>query len=697
MEIRELRQQLGYTQSEFAERYKIPFRTIQNWETGLRKPPEYLVTLLENQVLEDLVNRKTALLPRYDTNGQEISYRIHEETIPEYDDVTTMTSVGPNYQMNIKNTYTGYAELQVTKEWEDYNNRYGVRPAFVTVELMKNGEPTGNKLVMSEDNSWHVEFKELDMSDSGVLNEYSVRENPEVDPYTPSITQTGPYTVLIKNVFEVTPANLVITKNWDDGNDVLGLRPNPLTFLNALKLSYQTSDGTTYPYDLGTFKLETNAGGTFTYSASGDPFVRFEVAVNGDVWTISVNNLPGKIKLPGHETLSDVVWTVAENDSGLAYYRLKEPVSGNMDEGFTITNEVDVVRFRGTKEWDYGVDPHDDNPPESAVILIHSSEQEGDEIIVTVQDNWVWESELLPRYNGAGNEIEYSIREEPIHGYKGEIGEIDTTNYPDCIVPVKNTFTGKDNILIIKLWDDADDRDGSRPGSIEVDLYQRGKDDPIDSIVITAADKWEGKFEDLDRTDFEGRPIDYYVKELDVSGYGTEIYIHDLGFEIINSHTPASAADVQVKKIWDDEDDVLGLRPSVDAFLSALQLHYESTEGAAENYDIGTFIKDEEKSDDSTYVYNFSKDKYTTAEVTGMSGDEWTVTFKNLPDYANWSVTEADIPNYIQDGEITGDMTSGYTIRNKPAVVRFTVLKRMGTWGESGRKLAAFDYGPNLY
>ena len=75
MEIRELRQQLGYTQSEFAERYKIPFRTIQNWETGLRKPPEYLVTLLENQVLEDLVNRKTALLPRYDTHKKDLPKR----------------------------------------------------------------------------------------------------------------------------------------------------------------------------------------------------------------------------------------------------------------------------------------------------------------------------------------------------------------------------------------------------------------------------------------------------------------------------------------------------------------------------------------------------------------------------------------------------------------------------------------------
>lgn len=66
MDIREMRAELGDTQSEFAERYHIPFRTIQNWETGVRKPSEYIVSLLERQVKEDLVNRRTAVLPKYD-------------------------------------------------------------------------------------------------------------------------------------------------------------------------------------------------------------------------------------------------------------------------------------------------------------------------------------------------------------------------------------------------------------------------------------------------------------------------------------------------------------------------------------------------------------------------------------------------------------------------------------------------------
>ena len=75
MNIRELRLQLGDTQSEFAERYHIPFRTIQNWETGLRTPPEYITELLEKRINADLINRKTATLPKYDPQKRDLPKR----------------------------------------------------------------------------------------------------------------------------------------------------------------------------------------------------------------------------------------------------------------------------------------------------------------------------------------------------------------------------------------------------------------------------------------------------------------------------------------------------------------------------------------------------------------------------------------------------------------------------------------------
>lgn len=47
MTIKEIREKAGLSQSKFAEKYHIPIGTLQHWEQGVRKPPEYVVYMLE--------------------------------------------------------------------------------------------------------------------------------------------------------------------------------------------------------------------------------------------------------------------------------------------------------------------------------------------------------------------------------------------------------------------------------------------------------------------------------------------------------------------------------------------------------------------------------------------------------------------------------------------------------------------------
>lgn len=75
MDIREMRTLLGDTQSEFAARYNIPFRTVQNWESGVRTPPEYMISLLADRIRSDLTNRKTKVLPKYDPQKRNLPKR----------------------------------------------------------------------------------------------------------------------------------------------------------------------------------------------------------------------------------------------------------------------------------------------------------------------------------------------------------------------------------------------------------------------------------------------------------------------------------------------------------------------------------------------------------------------------------------------------------------------------------------------
>ena len=53
MTIKELREATGMTQKAFAEYFHIPKRTIENWEGGQNKCPEYLLELMEYKLRKE--------------------------------------------------------------------------------------------------------------------------------------------------------------------------------------------------------------------------------------------------------------------------------------------------------------------------------------------------------------------------------------------------------------------------------------------------------------------------------------------------------------------------------------------------------------------------------------------------------------------------------------------------------------------
>ena len=47
MTIKQLRTSTGLSQAKFAKLLDIPTRTIEDWEGGRHKPPEYVITLIK--------------------------------------------------------------------------------------------------------------------------------------------------------------------------------------------------------------------------------------------------------------------------------------------------------------------------------------------------------------------------------------------------------------------------------------------------------------------------------------------------------------------------------------------------------------------------------------------------------------------------------------------------------------------------
>ena len=52
MNIKEAREFAGLTQKEVEEQFAIPVRSIQNWEAGIRQPPEYVEEYLVQKLCQ---------------------------------------------------------------------------------------------------------------------------------------------------------------------------------------------------------------------------------------------------------------------------------------------------------------------------------------------------------------------------------------------------------------------------------------------------------------------------------------------------------------------------------------------------------------------------------------------------------------------------------------------------------------------
>lgn len=68
--IKEARTQAKLTQTQLADRYGIPVRTLQDWESGRRTPPEYVVKLLLRCIEVDFgihlkATTDTGTVPKY--------------------------------------------------------------------------------------------------------------------------------------------------------------------------------------------------------------------------------------------------------------------------------------------------------------------------------------------------------------------------------------------------------------------------------------------------------------------------------------------------------------------------------------------------------------------------------------------------------------------------------------------------------
>lgn len=75
--VTEMRGLLGVSRAAFSRIYKIPIRTLEDWESGCRKCPDYVMYLLERAVKEDAANQENLLNISIDRQIEEMN-KLHK-------------------------------------------------------------------------------------------------------------------------------------------------------------------------------------------------------------------------------------------------------------------------------------------------------------------------------------------------------------------------------------------------------------------------------------------------------------------------------------------------------------------------------------------------------------------------------------------------------------------------------------------
>ncbi|CDO17335.1 TQXA domain protein [Streptococcus gallolyticus] len=617
-----------------------------NNQDGLR-PESITVNLLANGTV---VDTKTVTaddnwtytfsdLDQYDTDGNDITYTVSEETVAGY------TTAVDGY--NITNTHTSETtEVSGTKTWDDNDDQDGKRPDSITVNLLADGTVVDSQTVTADSN-WSYSFTDLPKYANGSEIVYTVTEDA-VDDYT---TTYDGYN--ITNSYTPGETSITVTKVWDDNDDQDGIRPDTIQvqlYANGKKsgdaITLTAADNWTYTWT-GLAEKANKQDITYTVEevSAVDGYATITgVVENGNVTITNVHNpsttsltvdkvwddnndqdgirpTSVTINLLANGEVVDTVdvtpnadgnWTYTFSD--LAEYSNGKKVTYTVEEantpegytssvdGTTITNThtPETTEVSGTKNWNDN-DDQDGKRPDSITVNLLANGTVVDTKTVTADDNWSYSFTDLPKY-ADGNEITYTVSEEAVADY--------TTTYDGY--NITNSYTpGETSITVTKVWNDNDDQDGLRQ-AVDVELYADGV--ATGQIQILSADNnwtatWTGLAEKANK-----KAITYTVEEVTaIDGYTSEtVQTASNNFTITNTHTPETT-EVSGTKVWDDNDDQDGLRPE-------------------------------------SIIVNLLADGEVVASQTVTADNDWNYSFTDLPKNDNgseivYTVEEANTPD----------------------------------------------------
>ena len=554
-------------------------------------------------------------IPAY-YKGQTIQYTVIENPMDGYTATVGATtgSADKGYAITVTNKHVPqFDDFTVTKVWDDSNNIDGMRPDSVTIHL-NGSDGSSTKATLSNAKDWKYTFKHMPLFDAnGNKITYTITEDA-VAGYTYTVTNEGrSFTITNSHVQETF--SIPVTKTWEDNGNQDGVRPS------AIHVTLMGSDGNVYEANL---------------TATGK-------------WKYEFKDLP-------RYWMEGVAIDYTLNEEAVNGYTYK--IEGDADTGFTVTNEhiSAVTNVVVNKYWEDAAN-QDGVRPDSVAVTLSGSDGKTYKATLTKDTGFSKTFENLPVFFNNGTKITYTVTEDAVNGYTGKI----TTDDTGYILSITNTHAPETiRKTVTKTWDDGNDRDGIRPTNVKIELY--GTDGTRRTQYLTKDNHWSYSFENLPKYQNEGTIILYTIKEEAVDGYTQKSVTTTAGFDLTNTHE-IQTADYEVKKVWVDDNDRDGARPtSITLTLTGSDgSKYTKQMTAADNWNAVTFERVPMFNGGKYITYTLTENEvpsYMNSIEVSEDGKHFTVTNTHAPDHTVINITEVWHDKNDQDGIRPRKMTA---------------------------------------
>lgn len=554
-------------------------------------------------------------IPAY-YKGQTIQYTVIENPMDGYTATVSATtgSTDKGYAITVTNKHVPqFDDFTVTKVWDDSNNIDGMRPDSVTIHL-NGSDGSSTEATLSNAKDWKYTFKHMPLFDAnGNEITYTITEDA-VTGYTYTVTNKDrAFTITNKHTQETF--SIPVTKTWEDNGNQDGVRPS------AIHVTLMGSDGNVYEANL---------------TAAGK-------------WKYEFKDLP-------RYWMEGVAIDYTLNEEAVNGYTYK--IEGDADTGFTVTNEhiSAVTNVVVNKYWE-DAENQDGVRPDSVAVTLSGSDGKTYKATLTKDTGFSKTFENLPVFFNNGTKITYTVTEDAVNGYTGKI----TTDDTGYILSITNTHAPETiRKTVTKTWDDGNDRDGIRPTNVKIELY--GTDGTRRTQYLTKDNHWSYSFENLPKYQNEGTIILYTIKEEAVDGYTQKSVTTTAGFDLTNTHE-IQTADYEVKKVWIDDNDRDGARPtSITLTLTGSDgSKYTKQMTAADNWNAVTFERVPMFNGGKYITYTLTENEvpsYINLIEVSEDGKHFTVTNTHAPDHTVINITEVWHDENDQDGIRPRKMTA---------------------------------------